>query len=577
MRNASSGNLSRHTRQGSSMSRRSLFAGHPTGANRHRPEETERVEELMLVAEKEESVMGHFSVSPARTRAGDLLRARVRAALRRFFVSDNVTPNRGADALADRFRGSRIPETLLTPEEYFDYLEDVIIPNSVNMASPKCMGHMTSLVPDYALALSELITALNQNLVKKEASRALTLLERQTLAMVHRLVFDLPGSFYAQSVQDDSRTLGIMTSGGTLANITALWIARNTCLGPADGFAGIEEEGVHAALRFHGYDDAVIIGSCLMHYSVEKAASAMGLGAKNVIKIPVDSDGRVKTRELWRAAAECAEKRRRVLAIVGVAGSTDCGAIDPLSEIAEIAEGFGVHFHVDAAWGAPLLFSRHHAPKLKGIERADTVTADAHKQFYMPIGNSMLLLRDSRMANAIEKQTRYMLHEQSGDLGKRTLEGSRPASSLYLHAALHVMGGRGYEFIVDENIRKAAAMASAIRGRREFELLVAPETNIVLYRFVPEEYQEELARGELSPADNLLINECNERIQKAQYDAGRTYVSRTTLHLDNGRGEVPVVALRAVISNPLTSVQDINLLLEDQLRIAASVSERATA
>lgn len=577
MRKASEGDLARQTRQEGPASRRHLFPVHPTVADRHSLKEAKRVEELIQVAEVEEDVMAFFSVSPARTRISDLLRERVRAASQRFIASDKVTPGPCADSLVDCFRGTCIPEGLLTPAEYFDYLEDVVIPNSVNLASPRCMGHMTNMVPDFVPMLSELITSLNQNLVKKEASRVFTLLERQTLAMIHRAVFDLPGSFYAQSVQDDSRTLGIMTSGGTLANITALWIARNTCLGPADGFAGIEEEGVHAALRFYGYSDPVIIGSCLMHYSIEKAASALGLGAKSVIKIPVDSHGRVDIGELGRAAAECKEQRRRIVAIVGVAGSTDCGAIDPLAEIAEIAAGVGAHFHVDAAWGMPLLFSRLHRAKLRGIDLADTVTVDAHKQFYMPIGSSMLLVRDSLQANAIEKQTRYMLHEQSGDLGKRTLEGSRPASSLYLHAALHVIGGRGYGRIVDENIRKAAAMARAVRGRREFELLIEPETNIVLYRFVPEEYHDEVAYGELSPADNLLINEWNVRIQKAQYDAGRTYVSRTTLHLDYGRGVVPVVALRAVISNPLTTMQDIDLLLEDQLRVAASVGVRATA
>jgi len=129
---------------------------------------------------------------------------------------------------------------------------------------------MTSALPKFAYSLEMLTTAMNQNLVKVETSKVMTLYERQALAMMHRLVYDFADAFYAENVQRSDSTLSIIVSGGTVANITALWCARNSSLGPRDGFAGIEKEGSVAALRFYGYEKSVIIGSRLMHYSSEE-------------------------------------------------------------------------------------------------------------------------------------------------------------------------------------------------------------------------------------------------------------------------------------------------------------------
>src|SRR5215216_6095122 len=119
---------------------------------------------------------------------------------------------------------------------------------------------MTSALPHFMRSLGRLQVALNQNVVKIETSKAFTPFERQTLAMIHRLIFNRSDDFYYEHVQKQASTLGIVTSGGTLANITALWCARNRALRPQDGFAGIESEGLAAALKFYGYDSAVIIG-----------------------------------------------------------------------------------------------------------------------------------------------------------------------------------------------------------------------------------------------------------------------------------------------------------------------------
>jgi len=508
----------------------------------------------------------------AKKLAGQAAKVRVARALRRF-PRQNVAIRDGTNSLAARFWESTNPEESISVDSYLNYLEQYVVRHSINMASPRCMGHMSSISPNFAAPLNQLVVAINQNLVKRDASKSLTLVERQTAGMLHRMIYNFPASFYDQHIQCDRSTLGIMASGGTLANITALWIARNRCLSAHNGFAGVEKEGMRAALDHYGYDGAVLIGSSLMHYSIEKAATLLGIGERSVIKIPVDAEHRIAVDQLQRAIDRCVARKQCIFALIGVAGTTDAGSIDPLREMAKLARDTDVHFHVDAAWGAPLLFSSLHRGKLAGIEDADSVTADGHKQLYLPIGASMLLLRDPAAAQSIERQTRYMLQRGSGDLGRRSIEGSRPGTALLMHAALHIIGRHGYEALVNENLSIAQQMAASIGKRAEFELLCEPQTNILLYRYVPSRWRDAVASGNLPAAANLRINAFNERLQKAQARAGRTFVSRTTLEKSFGARRHAVVALRAVVSNPFATQKDIEAVLNDQLQIAAKLTE----
>jgi glutamate decarboxylase len=509
-----------------------------------------------------------FSISLPQVCVHAQFRERIIAIVQHFQRENNVTTPADPLSLISKFEETQTPEYSISFESYIEYLENQIIPYSVNMSSARCIGHMSSALPNFVPALGDLITLLNQNLVKREASKTFTLLERQTLGMIHRVIYGFSKDFYLEHVQNETSTLGIMSSGGTLANITALWIARNSCFARTGNFAGIEEEGVSAALEHYDYEGAVVIGSDLMHYSIEKGASVLGLGASSVIKLPVDGRNRMDLHALQHAIAECEAHRQRIIAVIGIAGSTDCGSIDPLKEIAEITQKAGIYFHVDAAWGAPLLFSCRHRCKLAGIELADSVTVDCHKQMHLPIGTSMILLRDPQAAKVIEKHSRYMLQERSGDLGTYSLQGSRPATALFVHAAVHIIGRHGYELIVDENIRKAMEMANTIRNRSDFELLSTPETNVLLYRYVPTMWRTALLRGALTCTANAEINHLNEILQKTQYEAGRSFVSWTTIDKMCEGKRISVVALRAVLGNPFTSQADIETVLEDQARIA---------
>jgi putative pyridoxal-dependent aspartate 1-decarboxylase len=489
-------------------------------------------------------------------------------AVNHFQANLAVSGEWGADDLGGQFGCSAIPENSVAVERYMDLLSNFVLPNSINMASPRCLGHMTSVLPSFTVLINHFLTSLNQNLVKRSASRSMSIIERQAIAMVHQLIYDNHDTFYEEHIHDQHSTLGLMAGGGTLANMTALWVARNAILGPLSGFAGVEEEGLSAALGHRAERRVVVLGSELMHYSFEKAVGSSGLGSQNLLRIPVDRKNRMVVRALEDAVLKAQESNERVLMIVGIAGTTDCGSIDPLNDIAAVAQEAGAYFHVDAAWGAPLRFSRKHRGRLAGIEKADSVTLDGHKQMYLPLGTSMLMFRDPLVPQVIEKQSRYILQADSGDLGMRSLEGSRECSALYVHAALHVIGSSGYEYLVEENIRRARLMAELVRMRTDFELLFEPETNIVLYRYIPKASRMFGASRAHTGHDAAAIDSANVAIQEAQYREGRSYVSRTTL---TSQTSGPVVALRAVIANPFTTEEDMSAVLDDQARIASKL------
>lgn len=465
-----------------------------------------------------------------------------------------------------------IPFEGVPEDEYFQHLLTEVVPYAAPVSSGRCFANMTSAVPDVLRRVAELSLTLNQNMVKREASRALTALERHTLAQVHRFLYRFPLAFYRDHTQSESSTLGIFTSGGTSSNITALWVARNDCLGPTGHFAGLEKEGVAAALRAHGCRRAVIVGSDLMHYSIDKAAGLLGLGEAACIKVPVDGRGRVNLVRLRHTMRDCANQGDRVIALVGVAGTTDLGSIDPLDEMAELAQEAHVHFHVDAAWGGSFLFSRRYAPLLTGIARADSVTIDGHKQMHLPVTNSLVLFRDPKQAAVIEKSTRYMLRARCGDLGARSLEGSRACSGLLLHAALHLMGREGYERWIDDSIAKARYMADRIRAARTFELLIEPETNIVVYRYVHPEWCEAVERRRLTAKQQAHLNDLNARVHRKQNEDGQFSVSLTTLRDHTVGVPLELTALRAIMANPATTEHDISGLLAEQAAIARGLS-----
>ncbi|OZB43268.1 MAG: glutamate decarboxylase [Alishewanella sp. 34-51-39] len=472
------------------------------------------------------------------------------------------------------FQAFQIPEQPSFVSDYTDTIMQKLVAHSVHTAAPSFIGHMTSALPYFVLPLSKMMVGLNQNLVKIETSKAFTPLERQVLGMMHHLVYGEKDGFYKKWMHSANHSLGAFCSGGTIANITALWIARNRLLKPDADFKGIAKEGLFRAMQHYGYQGLAIVVSERGHYSLGKAADVLGIGRDMVVSVKTDANNKVDTAEMRRVLADLAERNIKVLAIVGVAGATETGNIDPLNELADLAEQQQCHFHVDAAWGGATLLSAKYRHLLAGIERADSVTIDAHKQMYVPMGAGMVVFKHPSTANVIEHHAEYILRKGSKDLGSQTLEGSRPGMAMLVHACLQVIGRQGYQILIDRSLEKARYFATLINHNIDFELITEPELCILTYRYVPAQVQKAMAKA--SPEQllrfNELLNGLTKFIQKRQREEGKSFVSRTRLTPVKYQRQETIV-FRVVLANPLTTEQILRDVLVEQDQLAQQDKE----
>lgn len=496
-------------------------------------------------------------------------------------ISDNVTGflqehvvalERELEEIEKDFADPRIPEEPTFVSEYTEFVKQKLVAQSVHTAAPTFIGHMTSALPYFMLPLSRIMTALNQNLVKVETSKAFTPLERQVLAMLHRLVYNQSDDFYPQWIHKSQYALGAFCSGGTIANITALWVARNRLCAPQGNFKGIAQEGLLKALQHLDCNGLAVLVSRRGHYSLGKAADLLGIGRDNLVLVDTDAHNRIDMAHLKQEYARLQEEGIRPLALVGIAGTTETGNIDPLDEMADFAAEVGCHFHVDAAWGGPTLFSETHRPLLRGIERADSVTIDAHKQLYVPMGAGMVVFKDPTALSSIEHHAAYILRHGSKDLGSHTLEGSRPGKALLVHAGLSIIGRKGYELLIDMGIERARQFAEKVRQHPDFELMTEPELNIMTYRYNPAWLQDAMAHGTAEQVEqaNILLDQVTRLVQKSQREAGQTFVSRTRLRAIHYNTQTLTV-FRVVLANPLTTEDILTAVLEEQCAIIQQV------
>ena len=513
---------------------------------------------IFTVPEAPDSTLGRIDQNLAQNLAG--------------FLSDHiVTIEKDLDIIEKDFQESRIPEKPIFVSDQADFLMEKVVAQSVHTASPSFIGHMTSALPYFMLPLSRIMMALNQNLVKIETSKAFTPMERQVLGMIHRLIYEQDDSFYKKWMHEPGYSLGSLCSGGTIANTTALWVARNRKFAPDGTFRGIQREGIFGALKHYGYNGAAVLVSERGHYSLGKAADVLGIGRDFLVTIKTDNKNKARIPELKEQIRRLKGENIAIIAVVAVCGTSETGSVDRLDEMADIAQEIGVHFHVDAAWGGPTLFSKKYRHILKGIERADTVTIDAHKQMYVPMGAGMVIFRDPTLVSAIEHSADYIIRKGSRDLGRTTLEGSRPGMAMLLHSGLKIISRSGYEILIDQGIEKARLFADLIKADPDFELITEPELNILTYRYLPSFVREKLANASVEECDQIMdaMNRLTKEIQKTERARGKSFVSRTTLmpeEYDRRR----TVVLRVVLANPLTSPQILADVLEEQKQIAAS-------
>jgi len=399
-----------------------------------------------------------------------------------------------------------------------------VINASHHIHHPRYVGHQVT-APAPLIALTELVGALlNNSMAVYDMGPASTAMERRVVAWL------------AAQVGFGSGADGVLTSGGSVGNLTALLAARQARAGYDVWGRGTHEQPL-----------AVLVSE-QAHYSVRRAAAIMGLGESGVF--PVATDARFKLRP--EALADAHERGRRAgrrpVAVVASAGSTATGAIDPLEAVADFCAARGLWLHVDGAHGAALALSPRHRPLLAGIERADSVVWDAHKMMLTPSLVTAVLFRDgARSYEPFAQEASYLFgggrpEEEWFNYAHRTLECTKRMKSLELYAALSVLGTRFFGDYVAGMVDLGAELARLVAAAPDLELAVEPECNIVCFRHRP------------PGLEGAALDEHQAAVRRAIVAAGGFYLVQTRLPAG--------LFLRCALMNPLTRPDDLRALLD---------------
>ena len=490
--------------------------------------------------------------------------------------------------LSEIFDQTAVPDSPKLIKDVLAEIKGKVVEHSVKVGNPYYIGHMTSAIPYFMILLEMIIAALNQNQVKIETAKASSFVERELVAWLHRLIFIKDNKYYQKNVQNHRVALGNVTSGGTLANLTALFVAREKAFPPDGDFPGLRMAGVERAMRYYGYSRGVFLVSKRGHYSIVKSANLLGIGEENVISIPVDRNNRMDMNKLRRKIKTLrseGEKKggTKIIAIIGIAGTTETGTVDNLQEMGTIAREAGAHFHVDACWGGSAMLVDEYRPLFSGIETADSVTIDAHKLLYCPMTMGIVLFRNEKEVHHIRHSSQYVIRRNSVDTGRFTIEGSRPFACLKPWASLKIIGKEGYGLLFKQARKSTDNLKMILDKCGNFETLNNPQLFILIYRFIPAIAKEQLLEWKKSKTllkerdkiktieqkirkINNLINGLNIKLHKALRRDDTNFVSRTTMESTTYRPQ-NIVVLRAVLINPLTNRRILNEIVATQNRI----------
>jgi glutamate/tyrosine decarboxylase-like PLP-dependent enzyme len=348
--------------------------------------------------------------------------------------------------------------------------------DSSKLAAPQMMGHMDT-APHPAAALTDaLVSALNNNLLFRELSPLASRLEELLLA-------DFAGRFGLAS-----GTPGLFCSGGSLANLTAIFAA-------CGGFAGTAPR-----------DRCRLFTGSAAHSSIAKAAAVLGLSGEQIQQVKSDDLGRIEPEALDQALAAAPDGNNIVAAVFG---STIHGALDDPLAISEICKRRGAWFHLDAVYGGALAFSHHHRARLKGVAAADSLAWGPQKWLYVPRLSAVLFIKDPEI---FERTLAVDLpYSVSGaqHRGRWGLQGSRRADVLPLWVTLQVMGTRRLGEIIDAGIARAQRLHEILLNHPKAQPSHQPELNLQAFRWgAPDLSGERLAalHGALTAAGGPWVS-----------------------------------------------------------------------
>ncbi|KGD73025.1 2,4-diaminobutyrate decarboxylase [Tatumella morbirosei] len=406
---------------------------------------------------------------------------------------------------------------------------DLFLHDSLSVHNPQCVAHLHCPSLVISQAAEVLINATNQSMDSWDQSPSATIIEVKLIEWLRDRVGYPAGD------------AGVFTSGGTQSNLMGLMLARDAHF--ARQGHSVQQEGLPGDLS-----KIKVFCSEHAHFSVQKNMALMGLGYRSVTQIKTDAFSRMDIHDLQEKLAEAKSRGEQVLAIVATAGTTDAGSIDPLPEITALAAREGIWVHVDAAWGGALLLSEQYRHYLKGLEAADSVTLDFHKQFFQTISCGAFLLKDARHYELMRYQAAYLnsdFDEEQGvpNLVSKSLQTTRRFDALKLWMGLEALGQTKYAEIIDGGVTLAQQVAEYISTEPSLQLVMKPQLASVLFRFVP-----------ATPVDDAALGLLNQRIGDTLLASGSANVGVTEAD--------GITCLKMTLLNPIVTLDDVKKLLD---------------
>ena len=408
-------------------------------------------------------------------------------------------------------------------ESFTGYIRDVI-DRSNHLHHPRYIGHqVTSPLPHVALA-QLCTTLLNNGAAVYEMGPVAMAMERNIVRL------------FSGMIGYDDKADGIFTHGGSAGNLTAMLAIRQV-----KSQYNVWEEGVEKEMKtgFMVTDQS--------HYSVARNVKIMGLGNDVLIRVPYDKSNRMRSDLLEEYYEKALERGIRASAVVANSCSTATGSYDDLTTIADFCEKHDLWLHVDGAHGMGVLFSDKYRHLVRGIGRADSVAIDFHKMLLVPALNTMVLFRDgSSSYETFAQKASYLFRRQSENewhaSAKRTLECTKSSLGFVAFTAFKYYDREYFRNYIDSRYDLAGRFTEIIRNKDNFEAALEPEANIVCFRYNP---------GNREPEE---LNRLNAAIRDKIVKEGKFYIVQTELE--------EKLWLRVTIINPLTSEEDLRLLLE---------------
>ncbi|HMF72358.1 MAG TPA: aminotransferase class V-fold PLP-dependent enzyme [Flavitalea sp.] len=438
---------------------------------------------------------------------------------------------------------SRVPMDPSSVETVYEEFKSTILPYTKGSIHPRYFAWVEGTGTPLGVLAEMLAAAMNPNV---------TIGEHVAMYVDEQVV-----NWCKQIMNYPATASGILLSGASMANITALNVARNTQLRK-----NVRKEGIRAVPG-----QMLMYCSTETHSCIQKAAETIGLGTDAVRKISVNDDYQINLEELKETIEKDLAAGHFPFCIIGNAGTVNTGAIDPLDELAVICAQYDLWLHIDGAFGAFAKLVPGYAKKLQAIENADSVAFDLHKWMYMPYEIACVLIKNRQAhRDSFAVTPNYLVAEQRGlaggpdPIGNYGMELSRSFKALKVWMSLKEHGLNKYAESINKNILQAFYLGTLVESQSCLELLTPVTLNIVCLRYITKVFTDKSA----GLAQNEDLTLLNKEILIQLQEQGIASPSSTLL---KGR-----YAIRVCISNQRTKKADLDLLIKEIVRIADEIS-----